>query len=56
MTARVVDLGRVQRALARLDLVVAEHPELTSDEARERLAARLAAEEEDDDAGDAGDE
>lgn len=51
MTARVVDLGRVRRALARLDAVLRDHPELASAEARERLAVRLDAEEKGGDAG-----
>lgn len=38
MKARAVDLGRVRAALARLDRVTREHPELTSDAARARLA------------------
>ena len=45
MTARPVDLGRVRRALARLDRGAAAHPELTTKEARERLDARIRAEE-----------
>ena len=45
VTGRIVDLGRARRALARLDRVTAEHPELTSPEARERLDAWIATEE-----------
>jgi hypothetical protein len=45
VTRGIVDLGRARRALARLDRVTAEHPELTSPEACERLAAWIAAEE-----------
>jgi hypothetical protein len=40
----VVDLARVRAALDRLDRVAAEHPELTSAEARERLAGWLESE------------
>ena len=47
MTARVVDLGRVQRALARLDDAVKLYPYLTSAEGRARLEARLDHEEDD---------
>jgi hypothetical protein len=43
--ARVVDLGRVRAALARLDRAVEQHPELTTARARERLAAWLEAPE-----------
>jgi len=39
--ARVVDLGRVRAALARLDRAVEQHPQLTTARARERLAAWL---------------
>lgn len=56
MTARVVDLGRVRRALARLDRAVAEHPELVSAEARERLDAWIEGEEEGGDTGRQADE
>jgi hypothetical protein len=45
VSGRPVDLGRVRRALARLDRVTAEHPELGEAEARRRLDARIAAEE-----------
>lgn len=44
---RVVDLPRVRAALQRLDALVSEHPELTSDAARERCAEWLADEERD---------
>lgn len=38
MMVRVVQLGRVRAALARLDRVTREHPELTGEAARARLA------------------
>ena len=44
-----IDLGRVRRALAELDRLVEEHPELTSTEAQERLSEALPAVVEDDD-------
>jgi hypothetical protein len=62
VTAPIVDLGRVRRALARLDRVTAEHPELRGVKARERLAAwiateeRIAAEEKGDETGRQADE
>ena len=42
--ARALNLGRVRRALARLDRVAGEHPELSSDESRRRLDTWIAAE------------
>jgi len=44
-----IDLGRVRRALAELDRLVEEHPELTSAEAQERLSEALPAALEDQD-------
>jgi hypothetical protein len=41
MSARVVDLGLRQAALALLDRAVEQHPELTTARARERLSAWL---------------
>ena len=38
---RVVDLVRARRSLRRLDDLAEAHPELLSEEARERLAAEL---------------
>ena len=42
MTARVVDLPRVAAALRALDVLVSEHPQLTSDDAADRCAEWLA--------------
>jgi hypothetical protein len=39
--AKVVDLVRAKAALARLDALVAAHPELTSPEAQARLAEAI---------------
>ena len=47
MTARVVDLARVRAALRALDEHVKAHPDLTSEDARERCAEWLAGEESD---------
>lgn len=45
---RVVDLAAVRASRARLDALAREHPELCSPEARERAAAWLANEPDDD--------
>jgi hypothetical protein len=50
LTAPVVDLGRVREALARLDRVAGEHPELATPEARDRLGAWIEAGEEEEEA------
>jgi hypothetical protein len=42
MVRRVVDLDAVRAAGARLDALAMAHPELLTDENRERLAAALA--------------
>jgi hypothetical protein len=54
VTAQKVDAARVRRALARLDRVTAEHPELTEAEARHRLESPIAAEEEREEEDDTG--
>lgn len=41
MSPRPIDLDRVRSALARLDALAAEHPELLEGDAPERLAAHL---------------
>lgn len=48
MRARVVDLDAVRASRARLDALAREHPELCSPDARERAAAWLANEPDDD--------